>query len=260
MSIASHLQLSCPSRSHSWVSSRHTACSWVSRAPQTPHSHTLLSPPWCHRAPGCQGSQGCHWCQGYPPCQGCQPDPGGSCCTGEWEREGERHCSNNHTNHNPITFIFVCLNDVETTLIQPVCVQGDLTPNHKSAKEDVKCLGLLWPKYMSDRVNSSGIQSVNLCSCVCGQSVTWNRQTSMIQCPVLFCLNRCSLTHSDSNTYRQAGWPEYPYHTQREKPCFSNMTIYRKTLICRYTWWISNWVNVNGGKSGSIFLCSCLMY
>jgi hypothetical protein len=97
---------------------------------------------------------------------------------------------------------------VETTLIQPVCVQGDLTPNHKSAKEDVKCLGLLWPNEVSDRVNEARIQSVNLCPCVCGQSVTWNRQTSMIQCPVLFCLNRCSLTHSDSNTYRQAGWPE----------------------------------------------------
>ena len=65
-----YLLLFSPGQCRSWESSRHTACSWVSRAPQTPHSHTRPSRLSCHRDRGCPAFQGCRWFQGFPLCQG----------------------------------------------------------------------------------------------------------------------------------------------------------------------------------------------
>lgn len=78
-----------PGQSRNSESSRHTACSWASRAPRRSHWCTRLSHLWARHGRECLASPGCHWFQGYPPCQGCLPGPASKCHTVKKQKREE---------------------------------------------------------------------------------------------------------------------------------------------------------------------------
>lgn len=85
--VPRHSQLLYPGRSHNSESSRHTACSWVSRALRRSRWCTRLFHLWARHGQGYPASPGCRWPQGYHLCQGFLPAPERSCHTGKNNEE-----------------------------------------------------------------------------------------------------------------------------------------------------------------------------